>query len=335
MPDGVSPFPQGKLHVSYGPHIRRERSTTEIMWMVNLALMPALVWAIAVFGLHVLFVTLSSVAGCVLAEMCMCSLSKRRHTYRDGSAVCSGLLLAFTLAPGISIWMPFVGGSIAMILTKGVFGGLGHNIFNIALVGRAMMMASFPVEMTTKWLVPQLGSVLRPDAVTMSTPLAVLKEEGLSSALNLFSSLPESFGYFTRLFIGLRPGSIGEVSVLFVLAGAGFLVWKGLIKLWIPVSIFAGLWLVSFLSPSPVIHLFSGGVWLGAFFMATDYVTSPSMPKGQVVFGLGIGILTGIIRIYGGYPEGICYAILLMNILTPALEEWFRPKRVSPVGVPS
>lgn len=328
-------FSHGKLVVSYGPHVRTTRSTTQIMWLVNFSLLPALLWGVAVFGWQALAITLSGILGCVAAEHMTCILTKHRNTIGDGSAVCSGLLLAMTLPPGLPIWMPFVGGFLAMVLTKGLFGGLGYNIFNVALIGRAIMMATFPVDMTTQWLAPQLGTLLPVDAVTMATPLAVLKEKGLSVAMSLFDQYPEDISYTLRLFLGLRPGSIGEVSVLFVLAGAGFLLWKRIISLWIPVSVLVGLGLVALLSPAPVVHLLTGGLWLGAFFMATDYVTSPSMPKGQVVFGLGVGLLTGLIRVYGGYPEGICYAILLMNILTPALDDWFRPKKVAAVGAPS
>ncbi|MCM2323044.1 MAG: RnfABCDGE type electron transport complex subunit D [Oligoflexia bacterium] len=325
----------GTLHLSYGPHVRSGESTSSIMWQVNLALLPALIWAVGVFGVRPLLITLAAVLGCVAGEQLFCLLQKRRTTLTDGTAVCSGMLLAFTLPPGLSPWMATIGGFLAITLTKGVFGGLGHNIFNVALIGRAMMMASFPVAMTTKWIPPQLGNFFPPDALTTATPLAILKEKGFEAALASFYQGGGEYDYLWRLALGLRPGSIGEVSVLCILLGAAFLLLRGIIKLWIPLSIFAGLGLVSLLSTAPLLHLFSGGVWLGAFFMATDYVTSPSTPKGQIVFGVGIGLLTGLIRLYGGYPEGICYAILLMNIVVPALNDWFRPKRVSTMGVPS
>lgn len=324
-----------KLHLSAGPHIRCERTTQQVMWMVNLALAPALVWAAIVFGWQPIGITLSALLGCLIAEHLSCVASKTASTLPDGSAVCSGLLLAYTLPPGIDIWMPFVGGALAVFFTKSVFGGLGYNIFNVALVGRAIMMASFPVEMTTTWTPPQFGSAAAVDAVTAATPLATLKAEGVDGALSLFNNALVNSDYWLTFFLGLRSGSIGEISVLFILLGAGYLLWKRIIKLYIPLSVIAGVALMSLLTDAPMIYMLSGGVWLGAFFMATDYVTSPSTPKGQILFGLGIGLLTGIIRNWGGYPEGICYAILLMNTLAPALDEWFPPKRVSAAGAPS
>jgi len=302
------------------------------MWMVNLSLLPALLWAWAVFGWAVLGITLSSILGCVIAEYAVCRIAKTPSTVFDGSAVCSGLLLAYTLPPGIPIWMPFIGGMLALIFTKGIFGGLGYNIFNVALVGRAMMMATFPVEMTTRWLTPALGTA---DAVSAATFLGQIKLGGQEALAKLLAAVPQGGQLWFDFFFGMRPGSIGEVSVLMILLGAAFLLWKGIIKLYIPLSILAGVALMAPFSPAPMIYMLSGGIWLGAFFMATDYVTSPTMPKGQIIFGLGIGLLTGIIRNWGGYPEGICYAIMLMNILTPALNDWFRPKRLTADGAPS
>ena len=319
------------LHLSSGPHIASGRSTAQIMWMVNLSLLPALAWAWAVFGWAVLAVTLSSVLGCLAAEYLICRVAKTPSTLPDGSAVCSGLLLAYTLPPAIPMWMPFVGGMLALIFAKGVFGGLGYNIFNVALVGRAMMMSTFPVEMTTRWLKPALGNA---DAVSAATALAQLKLGGSEALAKMLAAVPDG-QLWMDFFLGMRAGSIGEVSVVMIMLGAAFLLWKGIIKLYIPLSILVGVALMAPFSPAPGIYMLSGGIWLGAFFMATDYVTSPTTPKGQIVFGLGIGLLTGIIRNWGGYPEGICYAIMLMNILTPALNDWFRPKRLTADGVPS
>ncbi|CAG4883576.1 Proton-translocating ferredoxin:NAD(+) oxidoreductase complex subunit D [Georgfuchsia toluolica] len=320
------------LHLSSGPHIFSGRSTAQIMWTVNLSLLPALLWAWAVFGWAVLAITLSAILGCVVAEYAVCRIAKTASTIADGSAVCSGLLLAFTLPPGISIWMPFIGGMLALIFTKGIFGGLGYNIFNVALVGRAMMMATFPVEMTTRWLKPALGNV---DAVSSATLLAQIKLGGSEALTKILAAIPDGGKLWLDFFLGMRAGSIGEVSVLMIILGAAFLLWKGIIKLYIPLSILAGVALMAPFSPAPGLYMLSGGLWLGAFFMATDYVTSPTMPRGQIIFGLGIGLLTGIIRNWGGYPEGICYAIMLMNILTPALNDWFRPKRLAAEGAPS
>jgi electron transport complex protein RnfD len=300
------------------------------MWMVNAALLPALIWGTLIFGWQALALTLSSVFGAVLGEHLMCLITKKPTTVKDGSAVCSGILLAFVIAPGMPIYMPFVGSLIGIVFTKGVFGGLGYNIFNVALISRAVMMATFPVDMTTKWLVPKFGDIV-PDGTTMATPLAVLKERGLDAALALFDKVPDTalgaLGPMEKLVLGLRPGCIGEVSVVFILLGAAFLVWKKIIKLYIPLSVIGGTVFMGLFSDSPLLHSLAGGLWLGAFFMATDYVTSPITPKGQIAFGLGIGILTGTIRIWGGYPEGVCYAILLMNILVPAMNDWFPPQR--------
>jgi electron transport complex protein RnfD len=328
----IAPTPAPTLHLSSGPHIASGRSTAQIMWMVNLALAPALLWAWAVFGWVVLAITLSSILGCVAAEYAVCRIAKNPSTLPDGSAVCSGLLLAYTLPPGIPIWMPFIGGMLALVFAKGIFGGLGYNIFNVALVGRAMMMATFPVEMTTRWLTPALGKA---DAVSAATALGQLKLGGEEALAKMLAALPDGGQLWFDFFLGMRAGSIGEVSVLMILLGAAFLLWKGIIKLYIPLSILAGVALMAPFSPAPAIYMLGGGIWLGAFFMATDYVTSPTMPRGQIVFGLGIGLLTGIIRNWGGYPEGICYAIMLMNILTPALNDWFRPKRLTADGAPS
>ncbi len=321
-----------RLTLSFGPHIHYPlgRSTAELMWTVNLALMPALVWAVLIFGWQALALTVSAVLGTTLGEMAMCALTKTRVTLRDGSAVCSGILLAFVIAPGMPLYMPFVGGFLGIVLAKGVFGGLGHNIFNVALIARAIMMATFPVPMTTAWLVPKFGQIV-PDGTTMATPLAVLKEHGLDAALALFQQMPDTalgaLAPWEKLMLGLRPGCIGEVSVVFILLGAAFLLYKKVIRLYIPLSVIAGTVFMGLFSASPMLHSLAGGLWLGAFFMATDYVTSPITPRGQIVFGLGIGLLTGMIRIWGGYPEGVCYAILLMNIMVPALNEWFPPRR--------
>lgn len=317
------------LHVSYGPHIHGPSSTSKIMWTVNLSLLPALLWAFFIFGFSVVLITLTSVLGALAGEELVNYLRKRKSSFRDGSAVCTGLLLAYTLPPGLPVWMPFLGAMMAIILSKGLFGGLGFNLFNPALIGRALMMATFPVMMTTRWLVPQLGSFFTHDAATTATPLALVKERGAEMAYQLLHGMPGETHYLLKLILGLRPGSIGEVSVLFILLGATFLIYRGIIKLWIPLSVLAGLAFMAFFTEAPLLQIFSGGVWLGAFYMATDYVTSPNTIKGQVIFGLGIGILTGVIRFWGGYPEGVNYAILLMNIITPALNEWFRPQRVS------
>jgi Na+-translocating ferredoxin:NAD+ oxidoreductase subunit D len=326
---------KSSLKLSYGPHIRYHGglSTAQIMWRVNFSLIPALLWAVFIFGINPLLVTLASVIGALLGEYLICIAIKKPSTLGDGSAVCTGILLAFTLPPGVPFYMPLVGAFLAIILAKGVFGGLGHNIFNVALIGRAIMMASFPVAMTTLWSKPRFFGIMNFDAATMATPLAVLKKDGLDAALSLISKVDDAAigggSYIIKLIFGLRPGSIGEVSVVLILLGAAYLFYKRIIKLTIPVSVIVGAAIMGFFSSSPVIQLVGGGLWLGAFYMATDYVTSPATFKAQIIFGLGVGILTGLIRNFGGYPEGICYAILLMNIMTPALNDWFKPRKFS------
>lgn len=326
----ANPSPQ--LHISYGPHIRSENSTASIMWTVNMALIPALIWAIFIFGFQPLLISISSLLGCLSGEYMMNRLQKCRLTIFDGSAFCSGLLLAYTLPPGLPAWMPFLGGFLAILFSKGLFGGLGYNIFNVALIGRAILMGAYPVAMTTRWIAPQSGFI---DTLTTATPLSILKEKGIAAAMQLISTSPSESHYIYKMILGFRPGSIGEVSVVCILLGGLFLLYKGIIKWTIPLSVLSGLVLTTVFTEGAFIHAFGGGIWLAAFFMATDYVTSPTTVPGQVIFGLGIGILTGVIRRFGGYPEGVCYAVLLMNILTPALNDWFRPKRVDSMGVPS
>ena len=321
--------------LSYGPHVRYKGglSTSQIMWRVNISLMPALLWSVFIFGINPFLVTLASVIGALLGEYLICKGTKKPSTLGDGSATCTGILLAFTLPPGIPFYMPLVGAFLGIILTKGLFGGLGHNIFNVALIGRAILMASFPVAMTTLWTKPRLLGIMNFDGATMATPLAILKKDGVNAAVSMLATIDDAAlgggSYIMKLVLGLRPGCIGEVSVVLILIGAAYLLYKRIIKLTIPLSVIAGAAIMGIFSGSPLIQIFGGGLWLGAFFMATDYVTSPATFKGQIVFGLGIGLLTGLIRNFGGYPEGVCYAILLMNIMTPALNEWFQPRKFS------
>jgi electron transport complex protein RnfD len=255
---------------------------------------------------------------------------RRRPTIADGSAVCTGLLLALTLPPRLPAWEAFLGGVFAIAIGKMLFGGLGYNLFNPALVGRAFMMASFPLAMTAGWASPRAGIDATLAAVTTATPLAVLKEQGLEAALRLIPGNP-----WASLALGFRPGSIGEVSPLLVAFGAALLVARGIIRLTIPLSVLAGTFLTTAFTGAPLLHFMGGGLWLGAFFMATDYVTSPSTRSGQIAFGLTIGALTGMIRVFGGYPEGICYAILIANALVPAFDLWFPTRRIRLAGAPS
>lgn len=317
--------------LSPGPHVHAAETTPRIMWTVNATLAPAALWGVFVFGWRAALVIAASIAGAAGAEWVSARALKSRASVRDGSAVCTGLLLALTLPPLVPGWMAFLGGAFGIAFGKMIFGGLGYNLFNPALIGRAFMMATFPLPMTAGWSSPRpwFAAV---DAVTTATPLGALRERGLQAALDLAGGQGSPW---TGLIFGLRPGSIGEVSVLLVALGGAVLLARGIIRPTIPLAVFAGVAVTT--APSGLLgfHLLSGGLWLGALFMATDYVTSPGTRNGQIVFGLVIGALTGIIRMYGGYPEGICYAILIANTLVPALNLWFRPKRVAMAGAPS
>lgn len=321
-----------RLVITPGPHLHAAESTARIMWWVNGSLAPATLWGAFVFGPRALLVVAASVAGAALAESGANRALRRRETLADGSAVCTGLLLALTLPPLTPWWMALLGGAFAVGVGKMLFGGLGFNLFNPALIGRAFMMATFPLAMTAGWAAPRPWFNAPLDAMTTATPLAALKEHGPAAALQLIAG---GHRPWTSLMLGFRPGSIGEVSVLFVVLGVAVLLARGILTLTIPLSVLAGTAIVAAFSGVPALHLLSGGLWLGAFYMATDYVTSPVTPRGQIVFGLVIGLLTGIIRLYGGYPEGICYAILLANTLVPALNLWFRTPRAALAGAPS
>ena len=318
--------------LSPGPHVHAAETTQRIMWWVNGALAPAALWGVFVFGLPALRVIAASVAGAMAAEWLAGRALKLRPTLGDGSAVCTGLLLAMTLPPRVPFWMALLGGAFAIAIGKMIFGGLGMNLFNPALIGRAFMLATFPLPMTAGW--SKAHAIVSPplDAVTTPTPLAALREQGLDAAMRLAEG---AGGAWSSLVFGFRPGWIGEVSVLLIALGGAVMLARGIIRLTIPLSVFAGLALTTAPSGALWLHLLTGGLWLGAIFMATDYVTSPNTRNGQIIFGLVIGALTGLIRLYGGYPEGICYAILLANTLVPALNMWFRPKRTALVGAPS
>lgn len=318
--------------LSPGPHLHTEESTSKIMWWVNGSLAPAALWGVFVFGINAAFVILASIAGAVLTEYASQKVLGRRPTLMDGSAVCTGLLLALTVNPNLPAWQAFLGAMFAIGLGKMIFGGLGFNLFNPALLGRAFLMATFPLTMTSGWATPRPWFGVPLDAVTTATPLAVLKEQGFEAAVKLVSS---PVGLWNALALGFRPGSIGEVSLLLVAIGGAALLARRIITLAIPLSVLAGVALSTLHTGVPLLHLMSGGLWLGAFYMATDYVTSPSTTRAQIAFGLLIGLLTGMIRVYGGYPEGICYAILIANAMAPALDLWFRPKRAAIAGSPS
>ena len=320
-----------ELVLAPGPPLHAPDTTARIMWWVNASLAPAALWGAFVFGAAAVATLASAIAGAAGAEWLACRALKRRATLADGSATCTGLLLALTLPPAMPLWMPLLGGAFAILVAKMMFGGLGFNLFNPALAGRAFMMATFPLAMTGAWVAPRPHFAARLDAVTTATPLGALKDHGLAAAMRLVAG-PD---YWSGLALGFRPGSLGEVSAVLIALGAGVLVARRIIGLSIPLGVFAGVIATTIWSGAAGLHLLGGGLWLGAFYMATDYVTSPSTRRGQWVFGLVIGVLTGIIRMFGGYPEGICYAILIANALVPALNLWFRPRRLALAGSPS
>ena len=324
------------FYVSISPHIRDVDTVPRIMWTVFIVLLPQLFLATWVFGPRVLLVALVSILSCVVVEAISQRLLGRPVTIKDGSAALTGLLLAYVLPPGVPISLPLWGSVMAIFVAKQLMGGLGYNIFNPALVARAFLAAGFPVAMTTTWLEP-FAWRNQADAISSATPLYLLKHygpEALSGRFGGYENLLKNF------FFGLQSGSIGETSAALLLAGGVFLIYRRIITWHIPVATLATVALLSWIfggeglfKGDPLVHLLSGGIILGAFFMATDYVTSPSLPLSRIIFGVGVGALTVLIRLRGGYPEGVCYAILLMNCFVPALNEWIRPKRFAPPKV--
>ncbi|MCD4715622.1 MAG: RnfABCDGE type electron transport complex subunit D [Desulfobacterales bacterium] len=326
--------------VSISPHVKSRESVEKIMWTVVACLLPPLILSVFIFGLQTLIITLISVISCVATEAISQKLLNRPITIRDGSAVITGLLMAYIIPPGVPYWIPILGAIMAIYVAKHLLGGIGFNIFNPALIGRAFLLASFPVAMTSAWLTPirdaavfkYMGTGI--DAVSTATPLYVLKHYGMAAVLEKFGSLSTIYGDF---FIGWRPGCIGETSALLLLIGGIYLLYKKYITWHIPISVIVSVGFFTWVfggeklfTGNPLLAVLSGGVILGAFFMATDYVTSPTQKTGKLIFGAGVGALTVLIRLKGGYPEGVCYAILLMNPLTPAFETWFKPKRFAP-----
>jgi Na+-translocating ferredoxin:NAD+ oxidoreductase subunit D len=300
------------LIVSGSPHIHKPTSVSRIMWTVVISLIPALIAGVIIFGLDALWVTLAAVAAAVLTELTFGLLTKKKITILDGSAVITGILLAFNLPSGVPLWLPVVGSIFSIAIGKQVFGGLGQNIFNPALVGRVFLMASWPKYMTT------FTRPLSYDAITSATPLAVLKEGRVLDHIS-----------YLDLFLGKHGGCIGEVCILALLIGAAILLIKGYISWHIPVTYIMTVAVFTyifgagqFFSGDWLFHILSGGLILGAFFMATDYVATPLTTKGQLIFGVGCGLLTGVIRIWGGYPEGVSYAILMMNAATPFIDRY-------------
>lgn len=317
-----------KLVVTASPHIRSRDSVPRIMWHVVASLVPVVVASAWFFGVSALLQIATSVLVALLTERA----TGKGGAIADGSATITGLLLALTLPAGFPLWMTALGSAFAIVFGKQVWGGLGQNVFNPALVGRAFLQASFPVAITT-W--PSAGGRFlalrgdlfalpfthpRPSAITSATPLGLLKFEGRGTALG-------------DLVLGTTGGSIGETAALVILAGGLYLAWRGYLNWRIPVSILVTVTLVSMAvhqlqpsRPTAPFMLFSGGLMLGAVYMATDMVTSPITNLGRWVFGAGIGLLVVVIRVWGGLPEGVMYAILFMNALTPFINRATQPR---------
>lgn len=319
-----------KLLVSPSPHIHSKDSTRSLMLDVVIALIPAVVCSVVFYGWQELLVLGVSVASCVLLEWAITKyMLKKPSTIGDLSAVVTGILLALNVPYTTPWWVVFVGAVVAVGVAKMTFGGLGQNIWNPALVGRVFLLVSFPTYMTT-WSKPQ--GLFGVDAVSGPTPLSAI-QEGLMQGSTV-QELTSAYNYKDLLFANLG-GSAGEVCALALLAGFVYLCCRKVIKPWITLSIFATVALVSLIfwgvNPArftdPLFNLLTGGLVLGACFMATDYVTSPMSVKGGVVFGVGIGLLTVLIRYFGSYPEGVSFAILIMNSVVPLLNMWFKQKK--------
>lgn len=321
------------FNMSPSPHVHGEDSTKKLMYGVMLALLPAFLTSVFYFGFGALIVTATSVVSCILFEyLIQRFILDKPVSITDGSALVTGLLLAFNLPSNIPVFMVVLGSLVAIGIAKMTFGGLGNNPFNPALVGRVFLLISFPVQMTT-WPKPAGFTTNYIDAVTGPTPLAVIKEgiKNGDSLASLMGKVPDTF----QMLLGNMGGSMGEVSALALLIGFAYLLYKKVITWHIPVSILVTVAIFTtihwYLNPEtsagPVFHLLSGGLLLGAIFMATDYVTSPMNPKAMIIYGCLIGLLTVIIRIYGAYPEGVSFAILIMNAFVPLLNTYVKPKR--------
>ncbi|HPR18563.1 MAG TPA: RnfABCDGE type electron transport complex subunit D [Candidatus Cloacimonadota bacterium] len=342
--------------VSAAPHIKQKISVSSVMWQVVLALMPALLAGIFFFGIQSLLLTMYAVVAAVVTEALIQKLRKIPVTVSDGSAAVTGILVAFNINSASPWWLPVIGSVFAIAIGKQIFGGLGYNIFNPALLGRAFLMASWPTLMTAGWeKTKPLAGIFEssinglkdlpsnvPSIITSATPLGVAKalrdstQVGKDMADTVINNLA-SADTIQNLFWGNIGGVIGEVSAAALLIGAAYLAYKHIIEWRIPVSYIGTVFVLTYIfggidglfSASillPFFHIFSGGLILGAFFMATDLVTSPVTKKGRIIFGIGCGVLTVVIRLVGGYPEGVSYSILLMNIVVPLIDKYSLPK---------
>lgn len=320
--------------ISLSPHVHGGDSVQRNMYGVCMALLPALVASLWFFGLGAAIVMLTSVASCVFFEWAIAKfiLKRERITITDGSAVLTGMLLGFNLPSNLPIWIIIIGALVAIGIGKMTFGGLGCNPFNPALAGRIFLLISFPVQMTS-W--PEIKQYMAyTDATTSATPLSLMQTAIATGDASVLEQLPS----LEEMLLGAMGGSLGEVSALMLLLGTVFMLWKKIITWHIPVSILGTvavfstalhLWNPAYAHPLAV--LMSGGLILGACFMATDYVTSPMSHRGQLIYGVCIGLLTVVIRNWGAYPEGMSFAIFTMNAFTPLINTYCKPKRFGEV----
>jgi len=335
------------LTVSPSPHLRDNLDIRGVMYAVVLALVPAAAGSIYFFGLRALVVIVVASLSAVITEAACQRAIGRKITVADSSALVTGILLAFTLPPGVPYWLPAVGSVFAIGIAKLPFGGLGYNPFNPALAARAFLLASWPVYMTAAWIAPSRGSLsgtMGTNAITGATPLGVFRMArhilaDPSSSFQRVALANDNLKYLysgdslKNLFFGNRGGSIGETSVLLLSIGAAYLLIRRIICWRIPVSYLLTVALMAWIMGgqglfhgNALFHVLSGGLVLGACFMATDPVTSPVTPGGRLIFGFGCGVITSVIRLKGGYPEGVCYAILIMNITVPLIDRLTRPR---------
>ncbi|MBN2787219.1 MAG: RnfABCDGE type electron transport complex subunit D [Paludibacteraceae bacterium] len=321
-----------KLVISQSPHLHTKPDVKKLMYAVIIALLPSLALSLFFYGVGALVVTAVAVVAAVVFEWLIVKfILKKEPTIWDGSAIITGLLLAFNVPSNLPIWIIIVGALVAIGVGKLSFGGLGQNPFNPALVGRVFLLISFPVQMTS-WPTPLVNRGVYIDAITGATPLGVMKE-GLKNG-EAMSSIMQNIPSHLQMFYGQMGGSLGEISALLLILGGIYLLFKKVISWHIPGSIFITVILISgifwLMNPEanadPLFHLLTGGIMLGAIYMATDYSTSPMSNSGKIVFGVGIGVLTMVIRLWGAYPEGVSFAILIMNAFVPIINKGFKPK---------
>lgn len=320
-----------KLNLTSSPHLHAEADLKRVMYDVVIALLPACAVSVYLFGFFTLAVIATASAAALACEAGVLYLRGRRKEIRetvfDGSALITGILLALNLPPAFPLWMTAVGSFVAIVIAKHLFGGLGYNLFNPALIARVFLLISYPVHMTA-WVAPRVS-----DSVSAATPLGLLKTDGLAKVQGTWSTMD--------YLLGTTSGSLGEMSALALLLGGAWLLYRKVISWQIPVAmlgtlaLFTGIfWMVDPQKyASPLFHILTGGALLGALFMATDMVTSPVTPKGMLIFGAGIGLITGLIRLFGGFPEGVSFAVLILNACVPFIDRYTKTRKFGVRGV--